>query len=71
MTNIYTIPGISYNDRVQLIKNFRAEFGPIGHAWSFCTNRNSLEIHVDSPDNCAYLSFLMLKYGDQIKVRTG
>ena len=71
MTNIYTIPGISYNDRVQLIKNFRAEFGPIGHAWSFCTNRNSLEIHVDSPDNCAYLSFLMLKYGNQIKVRTG
>ena len=71
MTDIYTIPGISYDDCVQLIKNFRAEFGPIGHAWSFCTNRNSLEIRVDSPDNCAYLSFLMLKYGDQIKVRTG
>lgn len=71
MTNIYTIPGISYNDRVQLIKNFRTELGPIGHTWSFCTNRNSLEIHVNTPNNCAYLSFLMLKYGDQIKVRTG
>ena len=71
MTNIYTISGISYDDRVQLIKNFRAEPGPIGHAWSFCTNKNSLEIHVNTPDNCAYLSFLMLKYGDQIKVRTG
>ena len=71
MTNIYTISGISYDDRVRLIKNFRVELGPIGHAWSFCTNRNSLEIHVNTPDNCAYLSFLMLKYGDQIKVRTG
>jgi hypothetical protein len=27
MTKIYTIPGISYDDRVQLIKNFRAELG--------------------------------------------
>jgi hypothetical protein len=71
MTNIYTITGISYNDRVQLMKNFRAELGPIGHTWSFCTNRNSLEIHVNTSNNCAYLSFLMLKYGDQIKVRTG
>ena len=71
MTNIYTIPGISYDDRVRLIKNFRVELGPIGHAWSFCTNRGSLEIHVNTPNNCAYLSFLMLKYGDQIKVRTG
>ena len=71
MTNIYTIPGISYDDRVQLIKNFRAELGPIGHTWSFCTNSNSLEIHVNTPNNCAYLSFLMLKYGDRIKVRTG
>jgi hypothetical protein len=44
MTNIYTIPGISYDDRVQLIKNFRAELGPIGHAWSFCTNSNSLDV---------------------------
>jgi hypothetical protein len=71
MTKIYTISGVSYNDRVQLIKQFRADFGPIGSAWSFCTNSNSLEIHVKYPDNCAYLSFLMLKYGDQIKVRTG
>jgi hypothetical protein len=71
MTKIYTIPGTSYDDRVHLIKQLRSELGPIGNTWSFSTTRNGVEILVKYPDNCAYLSFLMLKYGDQIKVRTG
>lgn len=71
MTKTFTIPCDSYDTRVQLVKQFRAELGPIGNIWSICTAGKNLEVRIKYPDNCAYLSFLMLKYGDQIKVRTG
>lgn len=71
MTKNFTIPCSSYDDRIQLIKQFRAELGPIGNIWSFSTSSLGLEIRVKYPEQCSVLTMLMLKYGDQIKVRNG
>lgn len=70
MTKIFTIPISNYDDRVKLIKQFRTELGPIGNTWSFSTSSKNLEISVKYPEQCSVLTMLMLKYGDQIKVRT-
>ena len=70
MTKIFDIPCVPYDDRVEMIKQFRSELGPLGNTWSFSASDRGLELHIKYPDNCAYLSFLMLKYGDRIKVRT-
>jgi hypothetical protein len=71
MTKIFNIPCATYDTRIEMIKQFRSELGSLGNTWSFSTSAQGLELHIKYPDNCAYLSFLMLKYGDRIKVRTG
>lgn len=70
MTKIFTIPCSSYDDRIQLTRQLRAELGPIGNTWSISTAGKNLEVTIKYPEQCPSLSMLMLKYGDQIKVRT-
>jgi len=70
MTKIFTIPISNYDDRVKLIKQFRTELGPVGNTWSFFASGKGLEISVKYPEQCSVLTMLILKYGDQIKVRT-
>jgi hypothetical protein len=71
MTKTFTIPCDSHDIRVQLVKQFRAELGPIGNTWSICTAGKNLEVRIKYPEECPMLTMLMLKYGDQIKVRNG
>ncbi len=66
MSQLIRIPIKSYHERVQIIKQFRTELGPLGSAWSFATNRNTLEISLRYPDQSATLTFLLLKYGNTI-----
>lgn len=71
MTTLFKIPCDTYDDRIRLIKQFRAELGPIGNTWSFCIVGKNLDLSIKYPEQCPTLSMLMLKYGDQIKVRKG
>lgn len=66
MTQIIRLPIESYSERIEIIKQLRTELGPLGSAWSFATNRNTLEISLRYPDQSATLTFLVLKYGNSI-----
>ena len=69
MSTIYRIPIVSYDERIALLKELRSQLGPMGSAWSFATNRSTLEVTVRNPDGCAALTFLTLKYGNQLTTR--
>lgn len=69
MSTIYRIPIVSYDDRIALLKDLRSQLGPMGSAWSFTTNRSTIEVVVNNPNGCAALTFLTLKYGNQLTTR--
>ena len=71
MTKIFNIPCATYDKRIEMIKQFRSELGPIGNTWSFTSTGQGLELRIKFPETSAYLSFLVLRHGDQIKVRNG
>lgn len=66
MTQIIRLPIKSYSERIEIIKQLRTELGPLGSAWSFATNRGTLEISLRYPSQSATLTFLVLKYGNSI-----
>jgi hypothetical protein len=61
-----TLPVSNYNDRSTLLKQIRADLGPVGENWTFSTNSQTLTLtYRESVTNSATITWLLLKYNCQ------